>query len=143
MRLQPNSYTCGPTALSNCLYALTGKRYSVDGIAKHAGTTPKEGTSQYGLRQAVERLGFVHSELTAGFGQAFQHLQDWLADGGVALISTEAADHWESVIAKVGPRLLIFDSWPKGGGLRSLSKTQMKIHWAAGGDGRYAILIKR
>jgi hypothetical protein len=143
VRIQPNTYACGPTALSNCLYALTGKRYSIKGIGKHAGTTPKDGTTQYGLLQAIERLGFGHSELSAGFGHAYQGLRDWMLGGGVALISTEAADHWESVIASVGQRLLIFDPWPKGRGLRSLSKTQMKDHWSAGGDGRYAILIKR
>lgn len=146
MILQSDAFRCGPIACSNAIYAITGKRTAPKAIARHAGTTPEDGTTHWGLMQAVSRLGFKHEELSAAFPVAVEALREWLEGGGSAVLLTESGNHWEAAVGVLGKRILVFNSTPPSGwsGLMSLSKAQLRHYWTSGGtDGRYGLLISR
>lgn len=57
VRVQPNSYTCGPVALRHALL-WHGVPVSVQRIARAARVTKKHGADEHKLARAAEKLGF-------------------------------------------------------------------------------------
>lgn len=57
-KLQPNSWSCGPSALHNALLSI-GERHSIKKLCKLSGTTKTQCPDTKGLCKAAKALGFV------------------------------------------------------------------------------------
>jgi hypothetical protein len=147
MRFETAKGTCGPVSLYNVLLAL-GERPSLKKIRQDCGTNPEEGTQPHGLKQAVERAGRSHLDLSAGFDDGYDALHAHLVGGGGAILLTEAGDHWEAAIGVLGPRVIIFNADRlqnpdnrQANGVNVLTKRQLRAHWDAFEGKRYALLV--
>lgn len=149
MRFEKAEGTCGPVAVFNALEAL-GLDPSLPKVRQDCGTNGDEGTTQHGIKQAVERAGCEHSELEAGWDDAYVQLHAHVAAGGSAILLTEEGDHWEAVIGVSGPRVIVFngDRLQNPGnrtlnGVNVLTKRQLRNYWEPYEGRRYGVLVSR
>ncbi len=147
MRFEAAKGTCGPVSVYNALLAL-GVERSLAKIRKDCGTNGDEGTTEHGLKQAIERAGLTWTELAAGWDEAYTQLHEHLRDRGAAILLTEGGDHWEAGIGVSGPRVLVFNGDRlqnpdnrQANGVNVLTKRQLKNYWDAYEGRRYALLI--
>lgn len=147
MRYQHAPGMCGPAAIFNCLSAMTTEDVpSPRTIAKHAGTTVEEGTTEHGIRQGIERCGWGHQVLQAGFEDAFRGLHAHVLGGGTAVVLTEAGDHWEAVVGVLGSRVVILnsdrtDANKAVNGVYILTPRQLRRYWEPYKGQRFAVLV--
>lgn len=142
-----NGGACGPTSVFNALEAL-GLHPSLPKIRKDCGTDSEIGTSEHGLKQAVERAGKPWSELGVGWDDAYIQLHAHLAAGGAAILLTEAGNHWSAAIGVSGPRIIVFngdraenpDNAAKNG-VNVLTKRRLRDYWDTFEGRRYALLV--
>ena len=146
MRFQPDGYSCGPVAAMNVIQAMTGRRPHRATFLKDSGTSKTNGTTHFGLQQAIERAGFKPVEIAGAFDTAYETLQDCLAKGWGAVLLTERGNHWIAAVGRLGERVAVFDSFPHSGhpGVHVYSRTQLRRVWTpCGPGGRYAIAVTR
>lgn len=146
MRVQLDDATCGPVAVANVLRAL-GRDVTELDVIPHCGMTEKDGVAQYGLMQAVERLGHGFEELSLPYADAYEVLRGHLETGGAAVLSTEKGEHWIAAVGILGPRTLVYDGQPSRrrrgeSGLLVLTREQLRREWSSGRT-RYALLVKQ
>lgn len=110
MKLQRTPYSCGPVSIVNALRA-RGKKVSERVVRAHTGTTKKDGTTEHGIKNALERLGCTPQDFRASKTAAFNVLRSYVVDGCPVILSVEEGRHWVTAIGVVGKRVLIFDSW--------------------------------
>src|SRR5665213_283880 len=110
MRIQRSPFLCGPIAVLNAARAL-GVRLREREVRAHSGTTKKEGTNQFGVLSALDKLGFEFLEMNGTKQGAFHHLRDRIAEGWVGVLCVEEGNHWVAAIGVVGDRIVTFDSW--------------------------------
>jgi ABC-type bacteriocin/lantibiotic exporter with double-glycine peptidase domain len=149
MRYQTRTYTCGPATIVNALRVF-GVRVSEKKVAEHAGTTKKDGTGQFGMLQAVERLGYEFKEiLSTNQEEAWVQLNEALGLGNPVILSANGHEHWIVAIALIGTKVVIIDSErtannKKENGTWILTKGQLfKKMWLKAGDSYYGIVIQK
>ena len=106
--VQDTGYTCGPTSASVCSQVL--KNYLCEKyLAAHSGTTKRDGTSCFGMIDALGKKNFVCSFFyKSTFNQALNELKN----GGAALIF-HADNHYVAIIdiSDDGRRVLVSNSY--------------------------------
>jgi ABC-type bacteriocin/lantibiotic exporter with double-glycine peptidase domain len=118
-------------------------------IRAHTGTTKKEGTNQWGLLSALEKLGFEFEEMKAYKSTAFDALRGLLNDGYAAVLSVESGRHWAAAIGVIGQRVVTFDSWHSAAnksecGVDVLDGRQLLRWWTPDSTGaHYCIVFKK
>jgi ABC-type bacteriocin/lantibiotic exporter with double-glycine peptidase domain len=111
---QEKPYSCGSSALRNCLLA-QGVQYTEKTLRKYCNTTP-EGTTSKGLSTALGLLNFKYKELYRRSGVDFVDLlKRELRKGRVCITLTDNAEHWIAIIGYYDKRFTIIDSLFKGG----------------------------
>ena len=154
MKLQREPYDCGVYAILNGARAL-GVRLTAPQIRKHT-ATDEQGTTEHGILNALEKLGFEHEEFRIdSVNSTSEELAfEALFCGFPVILSVEKDRHWVTVIGTLAmnasdARVLTFDSWParwnaQENGVESHSKRQLMKWWKPGADGnRYAIVMRR
>lgn len=124
--LQDNEFSCGAVALANAFNAL-GYSYAVGALAKMAGTSPTNGTSEEGVLRACAKLEHpcrVIEESHPGF--ALVTLRGFIVQGTAALLASDADTHWLAVIGVSGGRFLVHDP---AAGTYSYNDTQLLERW--------------
>lgn len=130
MRFQSGSSRCGPAALSNALRCL-GISVHEDVLAADCGTTAAAGTTEHGLKQAIERRGLTFEEIDERrYALAEARLFATLAAGHPVLLSVESGGHWSTAIGHLGRRaVIVFD-----GQLHVSNRARNGIHVLQRGD---------
>jgi ABC-type bacteriocin/lantibiotic exporter with double-glycine peptidase domain len=112
VKLQEKRYSCGPAALRAALYML-GRKVRESTIRKIAGTTPQEGTDEFGLFKAIKHYGYEYDEYTdkdptRGWNRIKRNLR--IGQPSILCVScSEDLDHWVSAIGLNGDNVIIFD----------------------------------
>lgn len=110
MKIQRTPYTCGPVSIVNAL-RVHGKKISERVVRAHTGTTKKDGTTEHGIMNALERLGCSPEFFLETKAMAFDVLHSHVTDGNPVILSVEEGRHWATAIGVVGDRVVVFDSW--------------------------------
>lgn len=110
MKFQRSSHTCGPVAIVNACRAM-GRKVTEREVRKHTGTTKREGTTEHGLKNAIERLGYEPHDLRNPKVSAFATLHHFVSGGEPVILSVEEGRHWVTAVGVVGERVVVFDSW--------------------------------
>jgi ABC-type bacteriocin/lantibiotic exporter with double-glycine peptidase domain len=148
MKIQRAPFLCGPLAVVNAARAL-GVHLTEREVRAHTGTTKKEGTNQWGILSALEKLGFRFIEVKADKLAAFELLRREIDDGAAAILSVEDGGHWAAAIGVIGQRIVTFDSWNSAAnksecGVDVVDGRQLLRWWTADNTGtHYAILVWR
>lgn len=143
MKLQKQPTTCGPYAILNGARAL-GVTLTEAQIRKHTDTT-EQGTTEHGIKNALERLGFESESFELPRDEAWAKL----FEGHPVILAVEDDRHWVVTIGTLDKRVIVFDSWPakwnaKEQGISVLSKIQLMNWWTATKDTlRYGIPMVR
>lgn len=148
MKFQPGPGYCAPAAIQNAARAL-GLKVKVDRIAKYAGTTAAEGTTQHGVKQAIERLKLSHIDISEpDLVAAADVLYGHVLNGGSAIILTERGNHWETVIGVIGSGFVVFDPQnltrnKEENGVHVVPREELADYWTPFEGFHYAILVRR
>ena len=109
MKMQRDKFSCGTFAVLNALAAV-GKRATEKRVRVDAGTTRAHGTTDHGIRQALDRQGFTGSNLPTSADAFWSELTVAMTAGDPCILLVDDAEHWVAVIGKIGQRVLVFDS---------------------------------
>lgn len=149
MRFQTRTYTCGPASIVNALRVF-GVRVSEKKVAEHAGTTKKDGTGQFGLLQAIERLGYEFKEiLSTNQEEAWVQLIEAISLGKPVILSAQGHKHWVVASGQIGKNVIVVDSErtisnKKENGTWILTQGQLfKKWWLKAGDSYYGIIVQK
>jgi ABC-type bacteriocin/lantibiotic exporter with double-glycine peptidase domain len=147
MVLQSGPHDCGAAAVVNALLAL-GTRVTAARVRRDAGTTVENGTTEHGIKQALERAGAKFQEISTGLDNAYALLHGHLTAGGSAIVLTEQGGHWETAVGVLGDRILFFnpDKTPENraeSGIHVISGRQLRRYWTPFEGKRYAILVSK
>jgi ABC-type bacteriocin/lantibiotic exporter with double-glycine peptidase domain len=94
----------------NALRAL-GIKMSEKRIMAHTSTTRAEGTSEHGILNGIERVGFNWEEIKVeDQDEAWAAVTDSISEGHPVILSVDNADHWITVIGAIGDCVVVFDS---------------------------------
>lgn len=146
MKLQRAPYLCGPLSVVNAARAL-GVRLTEREVRVHTGTTKKDGTNQYGIQSALEKLGFTFNEIKSRDREiAFNDLYGFLKSGYAVILSVEDCRHWAAAIGVIGQRVVTFDSWNSAAnksecGVDVVDRKQMFRWWTPDADGNYYAIV--
>lgn len=148
MRIQRDSWSCGPLAVLNALKAM-GVRCSEKRVRSHTATVRGEGTTHGGIINAFERFGCSATELRYhDADEGFDFILDSVKVGHAALAYLDR-DHWAAVIGAIGDRLVVFDSdnTPENkaeSGVWMCDARGLKRRWKTDDAGtHYGILVTR
>lgn len=109
MKLQDDGYSCGPYAVYNALKALGRDSLDVEEIANAAGTDPKAGTDERGIKAALGAYGYTTTTLQGpGRDTFWEQLTKALTKDPVILV-VDDNDHWVTLIGKLGDRVICAD----------------------------------
>jgi len=98
-RKQEKPYSCGASAIKNCLIALDRIDISERRIRLLSKTTA-EGTDEVGLAKAIERLGYVPELFETKTEDVFKkHLIDGLKAGSMFIVLTDSGNHWVALVS--------------------------------------------
>ncbi len=103
MRLQEAQNLCGPTALSNALWAL-GRDIPPTACATLCGTTVY-GTDEKDIVRAVKELGFDPIVVRNWFS-----LTGVIAGGSPVVCYVPEDEHWVAAVGTLGDLLIVVDS---------------------------------
>lgn len=110
MKFQRDNHSCGVFAIVNAARAM-GVRLREAEVRKHTSTTA-DGTTQHGILNALERLGFTGTEIKqTNKEEAFADVEVAIAEGKAVILAVEEDRHWIAVVGALGKRLVTFDSW--------------------------------
>ncbi len=147
MRLQTKA-GCAPSAIVNALEAI-GIHRSERVVRIDCGTTAAKGTTQHGIKQALERAEVSYQEINEpGVNAAVQALFEHATSVGSAILCTEGGEHWEAVIGVTAEsdRIIVFNSDRHASnraknGVHLLTRRQLANYWAKCEGMHYAILL--
>ncbi len=109
-KAQEKDYSCGATALRNCLIHFTGQDVSEKTIRKYC-NTKQDGTDEDDLSDGAELFGFdVRQIKTKSINIFKRKIIKGLKNGKVFIISTEAHNHWIAVVEYSKRKVKIVDS---------------------------------
>jgi ABC-type bacteriocin/lantibiotic exporter with double-glycine peptidase domain len=113
VQLQSDKFSCGAFAIANALEAI-GHCVDTRAVAELALTHPVRGTSERGVRRALDLLGYRTYPISAvGPGAATQAaiaLRGALAIGHPVLLVVDRGEHWVAAVGILGRRFLVVDS---------------------------------
>lgn len=107
---QQTGFSCGPSAMKNCLISLRHRPISERKLRQLAKTN-KDGTNSKPIVKAFEYLGYQCSELVTKSKHYFKRvLLRTLKDGGKCIVSIDATTHWIAVIGYERRKITFIDS---------------------------------
>lgn len=102
-------FSCGASALRNCIIHVTKSDISEKTVRKYCSTN-KDGTNELGLLEGCQHFGFIPREhKTISFEIFKRKIYKGLKQGRVFIVSTEHHGHWIPVLEKKGKRIKIVD----------------------------------
>lgn len=134
MQFQNDSFSCG---IYSCLNAaeILGLKLDVSDIQKFTNTSFKNGTSELGVKRALQQNGIGSFEFhTHSFDDAEKFL-DFTEDGFSVIICIDKWDHWVLFLGSTADdKFVIFDSKNtsrnrRNKGVVILSKARFKKLW--------------
>jgi predicted double-glycine peptidase len=149
MKFQTSKGGCGPAAVVNALKVF-GIKARIDVVAKNAGTTDTSGTTEHGIKQALERLDIEFYDIhRKAFIDAELDLVEAVNCGSPVICLAEAGNHWVTAIGSSGlKRIIFFDpqlgNWNKAeAGVHVVNcGDKLRRFWSSCGGKRYAIVVK-
>lgn len=153
MKLQKNTYSCGIFATINALRAL-GIKVTERRVKAHTGTTKAQGTNQWGILSALERLedvGIIAKEHRFDTeDEAWQTLCDLISNGSTAIIAVYKENHWVTAVGINGDRVILCDSDygkrnKRENGVWIFDRAQLFKRWSASVEDNkfYSIIISK
>lgn len=149
MRYQSGPGFCGAAVVVNALRCF-GERVKEEQAAKYAGTTREQGTSQHGIKQALERYECTHEEIDERrYANAEARLSGYLRDGHPVILLVESGNHWVTAVGLLGNSVVIYDpqnyAWNKAeNGVHIIALgPNLRDFWLAFEGKRYGIAVKR
>lgn len=125
-----------------------GKVLKEADVRAHTATI-EQGTTEHGIKNALERLGFSHADFTFSVGdRTWLVIQESIKAGNPVILSVDNQDHWIVAIGVVGDRLVVFDSWfakwnRNENGVHVMTKAQV-IKWMRYGENQfYGMCVSR
>jgi len=148
MKFQRDAYSCGVFAILNGAEAL-GVHLTERAVRQHTGTT-KDGTTQHGVMNALERLGFVGTAFTeTNKDAAYDRVLTAVREGKTVILNVEEEQHWVVAIGACGRRVVTFDSYNSkvckaAGGTEAWDTRSLRKWWTKQVDGKYyGIVMER
>ena len=147
MRIQQDTHSCGVMAVLNATKAL-GLNISEAKVRAHTATI-EDGTSEHGVKNALERLGLDYSDFKCNKGEEFMDVWASVGAGAAVILSVEEHKHWVTVIGINGDdRVIVFDSWNSKknlieSGVEVCNERQLKRWWKSKTGEFYAIVVRR
>jgi ABC-type bacteriocin/lantibiotic exporter with double-glycine peptidase domain len=133
MRLQENSYSCGPAAIRNA-FRVFGHKVSLKNIAAACGTT-EDGTDDVEMLQGIRAFNYTATEYKANSKtEGWLWLHGCLTHDRVVILCINDWQHWVVCIGSLGNRVVIFDSANyasniKENGVKVWSKRHLMQAW--------------
>lgn len=135
MRFQSKRFTCGPASICNAL-EVYGLNHAEDDVAKLAGTTPEDGTTEAGLKKALRKLNISHTVGKHRDGlPAFLELEANLLAGNPSILSVDQWSHWIAVVGRINGKYVVVDSASQSL-IQFPNQSRLAERWK-GGSGRY------
>jgi ABC-type bacteriocin/lantibiotic exporter with double-glycine peptidase domain len=126
VKLQKNSYHCGPTALHNALLML-GKDIEIDTVAKKCGTTSESGTNENQLLKAAKKFGCNFKTIKAySEDELKSQLSYYLKKSYPILAAFDDWQHWAAIIHTKQNKFIILDSSRPGPTVRAYTWKKLK-----------------
>lgn len=147
MKIQQDIHSCGVMAVLNATKAL-GLTITEAEIRAHTATV-EDGTTEHGIRNALERLGLDHEDFKCAKGEEFVDVWADIGTGSAIILSVEDHKHWVTVIGINGDnRVIIFDSWNSKNnkaesGVQVCTERQLKRWWKSKKGEFYGIVVRR
>lgn len=150
MKIQKDIHSCGVMAVLNATKAL-GLNITEAQVRAHTATV-EDGTTEHGIKNALERLGLDCQDLKALKGEEFLNVWSKVSSGAAAILSVEDHRHWVTVIGVNGEdkemRVIVFDSWDSKAnqaesGVQVCTERQLKRWWKSKTGEYYGIVVKR
>ena len=148
MKYQRDEYSCGVAAIMNALRC-HGKKISEKIIRAHSSTSKDYGTSEHGIKNALERIGFTGIDLAKETGDdAYLCLTEQIESGFPVILVCQRNQHWIVAIGKLGGKVLIFNSSKDKSnkeeqGIHVLDKKSLLKKWKGSNDTFYGIIVKK
>jgi ABC-type bacteriocin/lantibiotic exporter with double-glycine peptidase domain len=147
MKIQKDIHSCGVMAVLNATKAL-GLNITEAQVRAHTATV-EDGTTEFGIKNALERLGLFHEDLVSVKGEEFLNVWAKVSDGAAVILSVEDYRHWVTVIGTIGDnRVLVFDPWNSKAnqaesGVQVCNERQLKRWWKSSKGEFYGIIVRR
>lgn len=148
MKYQRRPYDCGVAAIINAIRCY-GKKMSYKRVIAHSATTPEDGTNEHGIKNAIERLEFIHEEIrTDTKGEAFDALCKNLRDGYPCILLLDRGQHWATAIGLLYDAVVVFDSQrtkanKSENGCHVYHRSHLMKRWTMYDGKYYAIVVKK
>jgi ABC-type bacteriocin/lantibiotic exporter with double-glycine peptidase domain len=108
-KLPETEFSCGATALRNCIIHTVGQDISEKTVRKYCSTN-KGGTDEIGLIEGCQHFGFIPVEYEGKSFNVFKRkIYKGLREGKVFIVSTEHHGHWVAILDKKGKRVKVID----------------------------------
>jgi ABC-type bacteriocin/lantibiotic exporter with double-glycine peptidase domain len=109
-KMQETSFSCGPSALRNCLLKF-GQKHSEKKIRILAGTSKKRGTDEKGIMNAMDALWIEHKEHESRSADVFgRKLLKALKNGSTCIVLTDSFQHWVAALNYEKRRIELVDT---------------------------------
>ena len=109
IKTQPNNYSCGIYAIINALIAF-GDNKSPAEIQEYTNTTYRNGTSEKGIKNALNEFGYKTKEYKT---QNKDNAWRWVLNNSInyPLILYLNTDHWAVIAGRIKNRVILIDSY--------------------------------
>lgn len=148
MRFQERKWSCGSSAVVNCLRCY-GIKVPERRVRSYSGTTEEHGADEFGIKDALNSLGFVAHEYTSPKRiEAVTWLTGALVMSQPCILCVDSWSHWVTVVGKIGDRFIIIDpantkTNKSENGIHIVSKKQLTRRWASKDNMFYAIAVTK
>lgn len=107
---QETRFSCGASAIRNCIEALNGIVPSEKYVRRIAGTTI-QGTSEAGIMKALRKLDYYYEDFYTENPNTFKNkLLKVLKSGKVAITIIDSSSHWVAVTGYSNKKIIFVDS---------------------------------
>ena len=109
VRYQARKFTCGPASISNA-FSVFGVEIEEDTIAEVAQTSASGGTSDRGMKKAIQHFNFVAEPVQHRVADlALEDLKRRLSGGVPVILCVDQWSHWVTAIGRLGDTYIIVD----------------------------------
>jgi ABC-type bacteriocin/lantibiotic exporter with double-glycine peptidase domain len=148
MKFQKDVYSCGVASIINALRCFCVK-IPEKRVRAHSATKEEYGTSEHGIKNALERLGYLGRDLVCGNkDEACWGVGEAIEDGSPVVLLLDRRQHWAVCIGRIGDRFIVFDSTrtkqnKEEHGVHVYRATQLASRWRQADGTYYGIVVKK